>query len=106
MASCTSGASTSRDSDVSEQTGECKAEVPNQVVSVLDRLKSPTTSNLSRKRKVLCNPPSGKKRSSGGFALRDPNVPPSARIKNSLMKSLLLILLVDSFVKHAGRPSQ
>ena len=81
MAACTSGASTSRDGDVSEQTGECEAEVPNLVVSLLDPLKSPTTSNLSRNRKVLCNPPSGKKRSSGSFAQKDPNVPPSARVK-------------------------
>ena len=66
---------------MSEQTGKCEAEVPNPVVSLLDRLKSPTTSNLPRKRKVLCNPPSGKKRSSGSFALKDPNVPPSARVK-------------------------
>ena len=88
------------------ETGECEAEVPNPVLSLLDRLKSPTTSNLPRKRKVLCNPLSGKKRSSGSFAQKDPNVPPSARVRNSLMKSLLLILLVDSFVKHAERPSQ
>ena len=61
MAACTSGAFTSRDGDVSEQTGECEAEVPNPVLSLLDRLKSPTTSNLPRKRKVLCNPPQGKR---------------------------------------------
>lgn len=48
---------------------------------LLDRLKAPKKSDLSRKRKVLCKPPLGKKRSSGSRALKDPKVEPSKRVK-------------------------
>ena len=51
------------------------------VVSLLDRLRAPTTSELSRKRKVLSNPPKGKKRSSGSCGLKTKvNVHPSVRV--------------------------
>ena len=58
MAACTSGASTSRDGDVSEQTGECEAEVPNPVVSLLDQLKSPIYQGKGRSSAI---PPQGKR---------------------------------------------
>ena len=50
--------------------------------SLLDRLKYPRPSELSRNRKVHCNPPppKGKKRSSGARGLNDPHVPPSKRV--------------------------
>ncbi len=52
-----------------------------QVVSLLDKLKSPAPSDLSRKRKVMRNPPSGKKRASGSSAVNAPKVPPAKRVK-------------------------
>ncbi len=53
-----------------------------QVVSLLDKLKSPDPSLLSRKRKTLTNPPPiGKKRSTGVRCLSDPGVlPPSMSV--------------------------
>ena len=52
-----------------------------QVVSLLDKLKSPAPSELSRKRKLVRNPPSGKKRASGSSAVNAPKVPPANRVK-------------------------
>ena len=52
------------ESDVSEEeeshetSGESRAE--SETISLLDRLRSPTASDLARKRKVHCNPPTGK----------------------------------------------
>ena len=66
----------------SESDGDQEVSGPSEatpvVVSLLDRLKSPAT---SRKRKVLRNPPSGKKKSSGSSALNAPKVPPIQRVK-------------------------
>ena len=50
-----------------------------QVVFLLDKLKSPAPSELSRKRKVMCNPHLGKNRASGSSAA--PKVPPAKRVK-------------------------
>ena len=47
------------------------------VVSLLDRLKCPRPSELSRCRRVHCNPPKGRKRSSGERGQNDPHVSPS-----------------------------
>ena len=69
----------SADSNESNDTDESTRET--SVVSLLDRLKSPKLSELSRKRKVLTNPPVGKKRSSGRRCFNDPKVQPSQRIK-------------------------
>ncbi len=64
MAECQPSESSS-DSDVPES----------RVVSLLDKLKSPEPSALSRKRKVLSNhPPLGKKRSTGTRGKNDPSV--------------------------------
>ena len=52
------------DSD-SEASGSDSEPLPDPeppVVSLLSRLKAPTASELSRKRKILKNPPKGKKR--------------------------------------------
>ena len=51
------------ESDVSEEeshetSGKSRAEL--ETISLLDRLRSPTASDLARKRKVHCNPPTGK----------------------------------------------
>ena len=53
-----------------------------RTVSLLDRLKCPTPSVLSRARKVHCNPPppKGKKRSTGERRVSDPDIPPSKRV--------------------------
>ena len=47
----------------SSSDGDLHAEPP--VISLLDRLKPETPSVLGRKRAIHCNPPTGKKRSSG-----------------------------------------
>ena len=49
----------------------------------MDRLKAPKTSELSRKRKVLSNPPKGKKKSSGSSALKTRvNIHPTVRVND------------------------
>ena len=50
------------------------------VVSLLERLKSPPPSSLARKRVIHCNPPSGKKRSSGARRNDPKSVSPSKRV--------------------------
>ena len=62
-------------------TSDSESTISN-TVSLLDRLKCPRPSELSRNRKVHCNPPppKGKKRSSGERGLNDPHVPPSKRV--------------------------
>ena len=52
------------DCDSSNSDSEVSKEV--SVPSLLDRLKCPKSSDLARKRKVLINPPKGKKKSKGG----------------------------------------
>ena len=49
--------------------------------SMLQKLRVPKVSDLGRKRKIQCNPPTGKKRSSGRYGLKEPNVNPSKRVK-------------------------
>ena len=52
----------SSDSDSSTQSDVVSGPAPaTKVVSLMDRLKAPKTSELSRKRKVLSNPPKRKK---------------------------------------------
>ena len=66
---------TSSDSD----TEEGPLETP--VASMLDKLRSPPMSSMSRKRSVHCNqPPIGKKRSSGTRRSDPKSVPPSKRV--------------------------
>ena len=56
--------------------------VVSHVVSLLDRLKAPTPSDLARKRKIACNPPpKGKKRSCGRGANNPKSVTPIQRVK-------------------------
>ena len=59
--------SESEDSELSEDPVEVSVATSVSVPSLLDRLKCPTSSNLSRKRKIRTNPPKGKKRSKGGL---------------------------------------
>lgn len=69
----------------SSTLGESEAEsdsTASRSASLLERLKCPSTSELSRKHQVHCNqpPPKGRKRSSGERGLNDLNVPPSKRV--------------------------
>ena len=58
------------------------ASATSSTVSLLDVLKAPTVSNLSRKRSVARNPPCGKRRSRPRSTSFDPkNVKPSQRVK-------------------------
>ena len=72
------------DSDESEEeeshetSEESRAE--SGMISLLDRLRSPTASDLARKRKVHCNPPTGKRRSSGRHGMQEPKIKPSQRV--------------------------
>ena len=51
------------------------------VPSLLDKLKSPTVSNLARKRIVKTNPPKGHKRCKGGVISEPHSISPSSRIR-------------------------
>ena len=62
-----------------------------QVVSLLERLKAPKKSDLSRKRKIACNPPKGKKKSSGKHGLAEPKVDPRTRVKRILPNEALVV---------------
>ena len=61
-----------------------------QVVSLLERLKAPKKSDLSRKRKIACNPPKGKKKSSGKHGLAEPKVDPRTRVKEFPNEALVV----------------
>ena len=64
--------STDEESDANEQV----------TVSILDRLKAPTPSDLHRKRKTKVNPPCGKKRSTSSSSSSDPKrVTPIERVR-------------------------
>lgn len=70
----TNSDSSDADSEAEETSGE-------QAPSLLDRLKSPTASDLSRKRRVSVNqPPKGKKRCKGSTAA-EPSVSPAERVR-------------------------
>ena len=51
------------------------------MVSLLSRLKSSSTSDLGRKRKIASNPPTGKRQSHGSTANEPKNIHPSQRVK-------------------------
>ena len=64
--------------DLRESESDTESEA---TVSLLDRLKCPSRSVLSRARKVHCNPPPrGRKRSTGERKASNPDVPPSKRV--------------------------
>lgn len=76
--------SDSDDSEVSDDssTNNYDSTSSATVTSVLKRLKSPTPSNLTRKRKIRKNPPVGKKKSRGIKGANDPkSISPSERIR-------------------------
>ena len=60
---------------------DCAEPVVANPSSLLQRLKSPKPSELSRKRTVHCNPPKGKKRSQGRSANDPKSVTPLQRVK-------------------------
>ena len=51
------------------------------VPSLLDKLKSPTVSNLARKRIIKTNPPKGHKRCKGAVISEPHSISPSSRIR-------------------------
>ena len=67
-------------SEDSESETELESSEP-VVVSLLSRLRAPTKSDLSRKRKVQSNPPKGEKRSSGLHGISQPKVNPNQRVR-------------------------
>ena len=79
--STSSTVSTVVDSDTSSASDTEEGTIVSPVVSMLDKLRSPTVSSLSRKRSVHCNlPPSGKKRSSGTRKYDPKSVSPAKRV--------------------------
>ena len=92
------------ESDVSEEgkshktSGESRADL--ETISFLDRLRSPTASDLARKRKVHCNPPTGKRRSSGRHGIQEPKIKPSQRVSEFPDE----ILTVSAWVGYSIRP--
>ena len=78
-------ASTTSDSELEQlRTGST-------VSSLINRLKRPTVSDLSRKRKVQTNPPRGTKRGKGAVAA-EPSVSPSDRIREFPDEQLSTVL--------------
>ena len=90
----------SDESDIDEEdeaSGESRAE--SGTISLLDRLKSPTPSDLARKRKVHCNPPTGKRRSSGRHGMKEPKIKPSQRVSEFPNEELTVSALGRLFCK-------
>ena len=52
-----------------------------EVVSLMDRLRAPTKSDLTRKRKIATNPPKGKRTCRGGATTDPKGVTPAQRLK-------------------------
>lgn len=84
--SSSSNPSSSSSTCQSAESGELTEEADDQwssssSVSILDKLRAPTLSELNRPRKIQRNPPPvGKKRSRGCNKSSDPSVPPSKRV--------------------------
>jgi len=55
--------------------------------SLLEILKAPQASDLTRKRKVDCNPPVGKKRSRGQHSSEPKSISPEDRVKEFPMRA-------------------
>ena len=80
----------SSDSDISDAPTDSGTGTSDpKVVSLLSKLKAPSKSDLSRKRKVQ-HPPKGKKRSSGHYSFNEPKVNPSQRVKEFPGEHLVL----------------
>ena len=78
IATCVSASS---DSEVEDTSSSTNSVATPQVVSLLSRLKSPTASDLGRKRKIASNPPKGKRRSRGATGNEPKNIYPHQRVK-------------------------
>ena len=70
-----------------EDEFENSTDPPVEIISLLDRLKCPAKSDLSRKRKIQSNPPKGKKRSTTQHK-KDPKVKPIKRVKEYPIEQL------------------
>ena len=69
------------ESEVEDTSSSIGSKTTPEPVSLLSRLKSPTPSDLSRKRKIASNPPKGKRRSRGDTGNDPKNIYPHQRIK-------------------------
>ena len=87
--------------DEETESGE-DAEETVQVVSLLERLKAPKKSDLSRKRKIPCNRPKGKKQSSGKHGV-EPKVNPHTRVKEFPNEALVVSAANNSLFCNACR---
>ena len=84
----------SRDSG---EEAEVEAGPSTKVISLLDRLRSPTSAEIARKRKTKANPPPKGKRRCKGTLTSDPkSVSPNQRVRDSV-KSLFQSQMVISF---------
>ena len=66
---------------MTESSSSSTSELNKESVSLLDRLRSPTPSDLARKRRIPCNPPKGTKKGKGTVASEPQNVSPHDRVK-------------------------
>ena len=75
-----------------------------EVVSLLSRLRPPTSSDLGQKRKIASNPPpTGKRRSRGTTGNEPKNIQPYQRVKEFTGEHLKLITIRSYSVKHVGK---
>ena len=68
-------------SDEEDCPESTSSEERSMVVSILDRLKSPTLSEISRSRKMKCNPPTGKCKCRGRLPCDPKGVSASQRVQ-------------------------
>ena len=66
---------------MAESSSSSTTEHSEEPPSLLDRLRSPTPSDLARKRRIPCNPPKGTKKGRGTVASEPQNVSPHDRVK-------------------------
>ena len=95
MADYNASASSSINQNLSSSSDESDVEITSEepaVTSLLQKLKAPKQSELCRKRKIQCNPPTGKKKSSGRHGLKEPKVSPSQRVKEFSSEELSISL--------------
>ena len=89
MAESTSSSASGDHPGTSENLCDYADQVPDTVeqpvVSLLSRLRAPAPSELSRNRKCVSNPPSGKRRSRGSNDTEPKSVKPEHRVREYLL---------------------
>ena len=74
-----------------------------EVVSLMDRLRVPTKSDLTRKRKIATNPPKGKRTCRGGATTDPKGVTPAQRLKELPGEALSASLERTAFLQCLSR---